>query len=93
MDFDALINRSAALLAFMPAKEAAVVLVDSGVPSDEAFFAIQAAVILVTPAPAPYSNDELEAGHALADMEEAGRWDWYNDEDRGDYMARGGRAL
>lgn len=93
MDFDTLINRASALLAFMGPKEAAVVLADGGVPPDEAFFALKAAVILVTPAPVPYSNDELEAGHFLADMEADGRLDWFLGEDHGDYMDRGGQVL
>lgn len=88
MDIDNIIDRAVALLGFMDAKSAAVVLADAGVPNDMAFFALKAAEILVTPAPLPYSHQEQEAGHALADMEDAARLDWYTSEDNSEYQDR-----
>lgn len=92
---DTQIDRAVTLLGFMDGPEAAGVMVASGVSSEEAFFAVKAAEILV--APFPYTPSQMDAMNALADLGEVSYAEWVaQDEaqdaqyvqDDGDYLDR-----
>jgi len=91
---DTQIDRAVTLLGFMDGPEAAGVMIASGVASEEAFFAVKAAEILV--APFPYTPSQMDAMHAMADLEEVSYAEWLRQDaqdaqyiqDDGDYLDR-----